>query len=72
MKAFDADCVRLADGQSPNNGAVGKIDKISIARDGWVFLKVSAGFQFNVPELAYSLALGEGEGDSPPRPKAAP
>ena len=72
MEAYDADGVKLAGGQSPNGGAVGKIDKISIAKDGWVFLKVSVGFQFNVPELTYSLALGEGDVASPPRPKAAP
>lgn len=72
IQAFDADGVKLAEGQSPNGGAVGKIEKISIAKDGWVFLKVSADFQFHVPELTYSLALGEGDVDSPPRPKAAP
>jgi hypothetical protein len=72
LEACDSEGVKLGNGRSPNAGAVAKIEKISVAQDGWVYLRVAAFHQSEAPELIYSLALGEGAVDSPPRPKAGP
>jgi len=66
LHAVDADGVVLGDGSSPNYGAVAKMENLKLAKAGMIFVKVNYYNSNNGGD--YSLALGPGDIDSPPKP----
>ena len=66
LHAVDSDGVVLGDGQSPNAGAVAKMENLKLAKAGWIFVKVRYYDSNNSGD--YSFALGPGDIDSPAKP----
>jgi hypothetical protein len=65
LAAVDGDGVSLGSGQSPNAGAVAKVENIKLAKGGAVYVKVN--YPYGTPG-DYSMVLGVGDIPSPPKP----
>ncbi|MFO1518470.1 MAG: VWA domain-containing protein [bacterium] len=56
IEVYDADGVKLAEGKSPNNGALAKIDNLVINKAGPVFIRVKDYWK-STAETTYSLSI---------------
>jgi hypothetical protein len=66
--------VNLGSASSPNKGAVATLDKLTLPRDGYIYVKVQYGYvkvqygEWSSKTGHYAIALGEGEVESPHPP----
>jgi hypothetical protein len=68
VNAVDGDGVNLGGGQSPNAGAVAKLENLKLAKTGAIYVKVAFDRNYGRPAGDYSIAVGAGDIDSPPKP----
>jgi von Willebrand factor type A domain len=68
LAAVDRDGVNLGNGQSPNPGAVAKLENLKLAKTGAIFVKVAFDRNYGRPAGDYSFAVGPGDIDSPAKP----
>jgi hypothetical protein len=64
LTAVNDDGVDLGSGSSTNKGAVASIDKLTLPKDGYIYVKVQYG-EWSSKAGHYAIALGEGQVDSP-------
>ncbi len=64
LSAVNDDGVNLGSGNSPNAGAVATLDKLTIPKDGYIYITVQSG-EWGSKTGHYGIALGEGAVDSP-------
>jgi hypothetical protein len=67
LSAENDDGVSLGNASSPNAGAVATLDKLTLANDGFIYVKVQYG-EWSSKTGHYGIALGEGQVDSPHPP----
>ena len=67
LSASNDDGVNLGSGGSPNKGAVATLDKLSLPKDGYIYVKVQYG-EWSSKTGHYGIALGQGQVDSPHPP----
>jgi von Willebrand factor type A domain len=67
LSAEDDDGVSLGTASSPNAGAVATLDKLTIPKDGYIYVSVQSG-EWGSHTFHYGIALGEGQVDSPHPP----
>ena len=68
LSAEDGDGVSLGSGQSPNAGALAKLENLKLAKTGAIFVKVAFDRNYGRPAGDYSIAVGPGDIESPPKP----
>jgi len=68
LSAEDGDGVSLGSGQSPNAGALAKLENLKLAKTGAIFVRVAFDRNYGRPAGDYSIAVGPGDIDSPPKP----
>ena len=64
LTAVNDDGVNLGSGSSPNKGAVALLDKLTLPKDGYIYVKVQYG-EWSSKAGHYGIALGEGQVESP-------
>jgi hypothetical protein len=62
--------VKLGEAEPPNEGAVTMLEGLKLDKPGPIYLFVSFDRRYGYPAGDYSLAIGPGEIDSPPKPPA--
>jgi len=67
LSAVNDDGVNLGSGNSPNAGAVATLDKLTIPKDGYIYITVQPG-EWGSKTGHYGIAVGEGTVDSPHPP----
>jgi len=67
LSAVNDDGVNLGSASSPNKGAVATLDKLTLPKDGYIYVKVQYG-EWSSKTGHYAIALGEGEVESPHPP----
>ena len=67
LSASNDDGVNLGTGSSPNKGTLAKLDKLSLPKDGYIYVKVQYG-EWSSKTGHYGIALGQGQVDSPHSP----
>jgi hypothetical protein len=77
LEVYDADGVKLGDTQSPNGGAVAKLENVAVTKAGPVFIRVKDYWKSSA-ETTYSLSISSAgpvagaESGAAPAPSAPP
>jgi len=64
LSAVNDDGIALGSASSPNKGAVATLDKLTLAKDGYIYVTVKYG-EWSSKQGNYGIAFGEGDVESP-------